>query len=265
MAIHERRRRFRLPTRTRQAGRRCRLGTEVATAIETMRQIPHYADDRNKGFCIHCGGRYETEDHIPSKVFLDRPYPENLPVSASCARCNEGFSKDEEYLACLVECIVAGTVDSARIGRPSIARKLKDQPRLRERLSAARREDGDSVIWDVETSRVANVLVKLARGHAAFEVNEPQLGEPVTVGFTPLPTLRPAQRAAFEQEEPGIAAWPEVGSRAMGRLLVVDDEAFEEGWLLVQADRYRYRVLQDGGLRVKIVIREYLAAEICWD
>lgn len=30
-------------------------------------------------------------------------------------------------------------------------------------------------------------------------------------------------------------------------------------------DRYRYRVLQDDGLRVKIVIREYLAAEICWD
>jgi len=47
--------------------------------------------------------------------------------------------------------------------------------------------------------------------------------------------------------------------------VLVGDAAFGEGWLLVQKDRYRYRVLQDDGLRVKIVIREYLAAEIRWD
>jgi hypothetical protein len=51
----------------------------------------------------------------------------------------------------------------------------------------------------------------------------------------------------------------------MSRLLVAGDVAFEEGWLLVQEERYRYRILQDDGFRVKLVIREYLAAEICWE
>lgn len=230
-----------------------------------MRQVPDYADDRRKGFCVHCGGVHETDDHMPSKVFLDRPYPENLPVSPACAKCNEGFSQDEEYLACLLECVIAGEADPVRIRRPGIARKLRDQPRLRERLAASRREHQGAVAWDVETPRVKNVLVKLARGHAAFEINEPRLDDPVSVGFAPLVSLTAEQREAFEQEDSGLALWPEVGSRAMSRVLVVGDEAYEEGWLLVQEDRYRYRVLQDEGLRVKIVIREYLAAEICWD
>jgi hypothetical protein len=230
-----------------------------------MRQVSDYADDRRKGFCVHCGGVYETEDHMPSKVLLDRPFPENLPVSPACARCNEGFSRDEEYLACLLEFVLAGEADPEQIGRPSIARKRRDQSRLRERLTAAKRKVGDTVNWDVETSRVKNVLVKLARGHAAFELNEPQMGDPLSVGFAPLGSLTAKQRDAFEQEESGLAAWPEVGSRAMSRMLVVGDEAYEEGWLVVQEDRYRYRVFQDDGLRVKIVIREYLAAEICWD
>lgn len=230
-----------------------------------MQQVPDYADERRKGFCVHCGGDYETDDHMPSKVFLDRPFPENLPVSPACARCNEGFSKDEEYLACLVECVLAGAADPEKIVRSSIARKLRDQPRLRDRLAGARRVDGDTVIWDVETPRVRSVLVKLARGHVAFEVNEPQLEEPVSVGFAPLVSLTSDQRASFEQEDSEPAIWPEVGSRAMSRMVIVSGEAYDQGWLVVQEDHYRYRVLQDDGLRVKIVIREYLAAEIRWD
>ena len=35
-------------------------------------------------------------------------------------------------------------------------------------------------------------------------------------------------------------------------------------WLIVQEGRYRYRVTQGDGLWVRIVIREYLAAEVWW-
>ncbi|MEN9493073.1 MAG: hypothetical protein RJA63_3522, partial [Pseudomonadota bacterium] len=36
-----------------------------------MQQFRCYGDDRNKGFCVHCGGPGETVDHVPSKVLLD--------------------------------------------------------------------------------------------------------------------------------------------------------------------------------------------------
>ena len=73
-----------------------------------MQQLRCYGDDRNKGFCVHCGGPSETIDHVPSKVLLDEPYPENLMAASACRKCNNGLSLDEEYLACLLECVIAG-------------------------------------------------------------------------------------------------------------------------------------------------------------
>jgi hypothetical protein len=68
-----------------------------------MEQLRCFGDERNEGYCIHCGGSDETRDHSPSKVFFDEPYPKNLPVCPSCLRCNNALSIDEEYLACLLE------------------------------------------------------------------------------------------------------------------------------------------------------------------
>jgi len=67
-----------------------------------MKRLPNYADQRFNGQCVYCGAYSDTKEHVPPKVFLDRPFPENLPVVESCAKCNTGFSLDEEYLACLI-------------------------------------------------------------------------------------------------------------------------------------------------------------------
>ena len=69
-----------------------------------MNNLKCYGDRRNKGFCVHCGGADETDDHVPSKVLLDEPYPENLMVCPSCLKCNNALSVDEVYLACLRKC-----------------------------------------------------------------------------------------------------------------------------------------------------------------
>lgn len=73
------------------------------------------------------------------------------------------------------------------------------------------------------------------------------------------------QREEFEDSGSAFAVWPEVGSRAMQRLLVFNDEIIDEGWIEVQAERYRYIVTQDGDIRVRIVFRGYLAAEVRWE
>lgn len=52
-----------------------------------MRQLhDDGADDRSKGFCVYWGAIDETQIVVPSKVFLDEPFPENLPQSPSCVR-----------------------------------------------------------------------------------------------------------------------------------------------------------------------------------
>jgi hypothetical protein len=229
-----------------------------------MDQVPFYGDKRNLGFCVHCGGPDETVDHVPSKVFLEEPYPENLMASPACRQCNNGFSADEEYLACLVECVVVGEVDLQRL-RPKVARILDRSPALLMKLQRARSEAGGSPTWAVESNRASKVVLKLARCHAAYELNEPQIEEPAFVTFKPLPLMADEERAAFEGQDGQLALWPEVGSRAMQRLFVLGNDVFSEVWLVVQDGNYRYRVSQLPGMVVKMVIREYLACEVGWE
>lgn len=230
-----------------------------------MNNLKCYGDSRNKGFCVHCGGPYETDDHVPSKVLLDEPYPENLMVCSSCLRCNNALSDDEVYLACLLECVLAGGVDLARFRRSKIAGVLEQNALLMEHLRRARSEAPDGPVWRIENERVRAVVLKLARCHAAYEYNEPQLEEPNYVGFTPLLAMRDTEREAFERSgEGGLGGWPEVGSRAMQRLLVVGSDVYSEGWFVVQEGNYRFLVSQENGLTVKFVLREYLACRVVW-
>jgi hypothetical protein len=74
------------------------------------------------------------------------------------------------------------------------------------------------------------------------------------------------ERQAFEgSDKTGLAAWPEVGSRAMQRLLVVGSDVYSEGWLVIQEGNYRFHVSQEDGLTVNIVLREYLGCHIVWE
>ena len=78
-------------------------------------------------------------------------------------------------------------------------------------------------------------------------------------------TFTDKQREAFETvpETPGC---PEIGSRAFLNLFMVGGKVYnvEGGWTILQKDRYRYAVAQPGEAVVRIVLSEYLAAEVVW-
>jgi hypothetical protein len=224
-------------------------------------------DQRLLGACVFCGRKPDSRDHVPSKVFLDDPLPENLPVVEACTACNQSFSLDEEYLACLLEAVASGTSDPDEMRRTKISDALRRNVCLRQRLhkSMVVEEDG-SLIWTPEQSRVRNVVLKLARGHAAYELSLPQLDEPRAVAFAPLISLTDEARAEFERAGAGeVRGWPEVGSRALLRAVRARPFEDTEGpWIEVQAGRYRYSVDQAGGVIVRIVLAEYLACEVGW-
>lgn len=226
-----------------------------------------YADDRQKTFCVHCGGPTETKDHAPSKVFLDLPYPLTRPTVPSCGECNNGFSNDEEYLACFVECVIRGTTDPDLLKRTKVAKALHRNRGLRGRIERSRREmdtqgRGHIVTWDPEKLRVRRVALKLARCHVAYELNEPQLEEPDHLLVVPLADLAEAQRDRFETP-PDTGVFPEIGSRAMLRL-VEQEAGYIGGWCVVQEGRYRYMAVGAGSVMVRGVLSEYLAYEVIW-
>ncbi len=217
-----------------------------------------FVDQRLTGFCVFCGAEPQSRDHCPSKVLLDEPFPADLdlPVVEACETCNTSFSKDEQYVACLIECALCGSAEPAQVQRPKIKRILQENPKLTTRLQTSRKTDnGGQVIWEVDRDRVRQVVLKLARGHIAYELSLPKLEEPHLVEFLPFVAMTVERRSAFENPASSeIAPWPEIGSRAFLRSLVVSNQVYhDDGWIVVQPGRYRYLVTQTNGDVVQIV------------
>jgi len=234
------------------------------------RHRPLFVDARlaDKDMCVYCGADYaDTRDHVPSKVLLDEPYPEALPAVAACAACNWSFSLDEQYLACFIECVVRGTAQPCGLQRAKVQRVLCDNPSLQQLIERCQKTLGGDLIWFPDLDRVRNVVLKLARGHAAYELY-PQLEDPNAVWFTPLLTFDQAERREFENViSSGPLGWPEIGTRAFYRASGDLPDKFQQSgdWVLVQPGRYRYAVYDAHGVSVKMVLSEYLACEIIWE
>jgi len=181
-----------------------------------MRQLREFSDERLRGGCAYCGASPDTRDHVPSRVFLDEPYTCNLPVVPACRECNDSFSLYEEYLACLLGCVLAGSTSPTDVSLEKIRRLLSGKPALASRLDETRDEVDGVTIFQVEEDRVRNVVLKLARGHVLHEFSEPGMENPSELSLVPIPLFDPDSRNAFECVT-APAVWPEVGSRAMQR------------------------------------------------
>jgi len=228
-----------------------------------MDQIRCFGDEWILVSCVYCGiGPIETRDHVPSRILLDDPFPENLPVVPACQSCNQEFSRDEEYLACLIECAICGGTNAEDVCRPKIARVLTERPRLAARLKRARHEANGLIDFRIEEERVLGVIAKLARGHAAFDLHEPKPGAPVAMVACPMRLMPSEKRSAFENAAVS-SLWPEVGSRAMVRIGSGMVGASE--WIEVQSGRYRYlAAVTESSIIVRMVLSEYLAGEVIW-
>jgi hypothetical protein len=116
--------------------------------------------------------------------------------------------------------------------------------------------------FSLENARVRNIVLKLSRGHAAFELHTALTEEPSALAAMPLAALNKTQRENFDH---GLSTtiWPEVGSRAMQRL--VEDYGHLGEWVVVQPGRYRYlTIATEVGAVVRIVLSDHFACEVQW-
>ena len=94
--------------------------------------------------CIHCGNEIETScksrEHIPQKSLLVKPLPPELMTLAACKDCNKEYSRDEEYLAMLVEAVLAGSTAPEDQANLRAATWFRKKIGLRNMLAEARIE-----------------------------------------------------------------------------------------------------------------------------
>ncbi len=222
------------------------------------------------GICLFCGCKFtdrggRTDDHVPSKALLRKPYPPNLSTVDACRECNNGFSADEQYVRTFLSCVLAGSTEPDDQSNPKAGKVLARNPRLRLQIERARHEwmlSGAPPLWKPDSDRFNHVLIKNARGHLWFECAEVRFSRP-EIWFTALEALAPERRRTFEAPQ-GDLLLPEVGNRGFVRALASQDEA--DGWTVVQDGVYRFAVdlWRGEAVRVRIVLAEYLAAEVTW-
>ena len=236
-----------------------------------MKQLKVFSDYRLQGYCVHCGeviqeGEADRE-HSPTKSLLNEPYPQELPTVPVHRVCNNGYSLDEEYFGAFLASVICGSTDTDSEQFPAATRALKHSQRLRRRIELSRQVQGSlwgssEIRWIPEMERVNRVIVKNARCHVFFELDELVPQDPLVADIRPWRNLSLEEREQF-QSGPQSSLWPEVGSRMMQRIAIGDLQPGR--WVEVQPDVYRYAVCQaDGGTVVRMVLREYLVAEIGW-
>lgn len=220
-----------------------------------MIQRPEYGEGFPERICCYCGEWADTVDHVPSKVFLDVPYPDNLPVVPCCRKCNEEFSLDEEYVAVLFECVRWQTFDPIQFKREKIRQIVRHIPAIliTVRESVIPLLDGHFLI-DSGNARLRRVLTKLIAGHLRFEGLDQFF---LHTGFKiKIYQDIHANEKFYKRFNSPIYSGllPEVGSRAS--IAVVEQESAGSPWFTVQPNIYSYSVAPDNS-EVRIIVQDF--------
>jgi len=77
--------------------------------------------------CIYCNHAVaDTVDHIPPKLLLAKPYPDNLLTVPSCFKCNSSFQKHDEYTRVIASIDVRNARHkTVKVNMPAILRSLE--------------------------------------------------------------------------------------------------------------------------------------------
>jgi len=222
--------------------------------------------------CVYCGKTASTREHCPSRVFLSKPYPPNLPTVPACERCNNGFSSDELYTKEFIVAYKHYWLFNSK-PRPSERREVKDaQQKFEECVNSGEIQFDD---------RIARILIKLAICHTAYELTtgfhtDSWEGIPEYVSYTFRPNMQADDIDSWDDFIPmNDKILPIIGSRAFNQIYVLELKVFTEdnsegyasfavmNWIDVQDNNYRYVCWLDGeNIHVKIVIHEFMYAEV---
>jgi hypothetical protein len=88
---------------------------------------------RNKhGLCVYCGRQKKlTVDHVPPKLFLERPFPPNLLNVPSCEDCNKSFKRDDEYTRSVLAVDIRASHNKAAQFNLAAIRRSLEKPEAR--------------------------------------------------------------------------------------------------------------------------------------
>ena len=227
-------------------------------------------------FCIYCGGNAITKEHCPTRGLMLKPRPFDLPTLPACEKCNNSFSSDEMYTVSLVKALNTFLNNGEETG-------LEMNISTRQEVNDAKKE-AEFIAksgYYRDDKRLRNTLIKLAVGHAIFELTIGYAGQlykeaDINVEYYFRHFISPDKWEKFNQLEViETNNIPEIGSRLFRNIYVVSVKRKKESgrkiktecialdWTNVQEGKYKYIALLKGNeIVVKIFIWNTIYAKV---
>lgn len=196
---------------------------------------------RDEYSCVYCLEKANSREHLPSRIFLDEPYPSKLAILPSCVRCNNSFSSDEQYLACLIDYVQYKLEKLECVRRNKIKRTFQSRPHFEKEFEKATcyKDNGEVDYIEYDVEKIESIILKLAKGHAIYSLSEVNLGEPTIINFKFLTQLTQEELNTFNSAV-FLNKVPEVGARGATYITVTDEGIPIEQWKVVQENQYRF-------------------------
>ncbi|MDO7284684.1 hypothetical protein Q5W88_16305 [Shouchella clausii] len=248
-----------------------------------MKATNYFGDDRLRyrvvyskdGYkeCIYCEKEADTREHIPSKVFLNRPFPEHLSTLPACKSCNNSYSHDELFVSLLIQLLKQKYYGSNYSFSNEVNSRIENKRNI-ETVKNIKNviNTGELNVYQHQVSRV---LTKLAIGHAVWEIfgefcieDVEVTSDTANISYAFLNELSQKEvDEFFSYFDITNQVLPEVGCRAYEHILVLEQDGEEPkyflDWVEVQESEYLYTCYRFGDeIIVKIAINSFLFAKV---
>lgn len=237
-----------------------------------------YSDDalrpqieKNKRFnsiCIYCRTNVaNSREHLPSRIFLDTPYPVEYSIVPACKKCNGSFSADEVYVSSFIDKLRRVLSNNKFTLREKTISAINHDKELAKILKEQIRIENGKILVDYVPEPFVIILTKLAKGHLCQEQDKVfESDYLVECNFKFRPDLSEDEINLFE-ELPSTDKSSECGSDFTQGLLIVETLGLPSQilvpWKEVQVGSYRYLTyFEHDNYVVRIVICETLFAEV---
>lgn len=224
-------------------------------------------DKKGQFKCIYCYEKADSREHIPSKVFLNEPFETNLAILPSCKSCNNSYSENEQYLACLIDYVQCKMSNLKAVKRSKIQKAFNVRPHIKNQLEESTKynDNGDIEYIEIDDNKIQKILLKLSIGHATYSLSSIHLGEPSAINYKFFPQLTNDEMYNFNLE-PICDVLPEIGSRGGTYISILNDAIPLATWNIIQDNQYRFLAFNNkNSTIVRVVIGEYFYLEVIWD
>lgn len=246
--------------------------------------LPHVTFSRNNiHYCVYCGEESDTREHAPSKVFLQKPYPNDLPVLPACRKCNNSFSDDELYVEIYIDSIKFLSGYTSSLKEENADRIKKNTAFLDAQSDLNKYYNGEKVLIN---QKIERILTKLAICHMVYELSEGYGTnncsiQPKYISYSFLFNMSKSEIEIFNgfifMNDKKV---PTIGSRVFDKIYVIEpvltsvndsqnnkNQLLVMDWTEVQEHNYKYITWleNDDTFHVKIVIHDFLYAEVVFE